>query len=174
MNGPVTGSILIGFARRLPILCGPPIVVAVVHFDFRLFQVRDERQFSIKYNSKKFIFINNDYFSSFLFNGHVVVNFHKWTEMDFLFGESETAVCCLSIDLVFVQLEIYYVDIFGYVAYREIVNIRGTVYSVVKAFNDAVNFYTKEGYRDDASLWDPFHLVDNFMYASKIFLSRCI
>ena len=40
--------------------------------------------------------------------------------------------------------------VFGSVAYHEIINIQGAVYSRVKAFDDAVNFYTKEDYYKDA------------------------
>ena len=53
-----------------------------------------------------------------------------------------------------------YVDVFGSVAYQDIINIYGAVYSRTYAFDDAVDFYTKEGYCEDTSLWDPFLVVE--------------
>ena len=67
--------------------------------------------------------------------------------MGFWFEEFETVVCCPSIDIVHVQFELafYYVDVFGSVAYDEIVNIQITVNSRAKAAEDAVNFLYRRG-----------------------------
>ena len=50
-------------------------------------------------------------------------------------------------------------DVFGSIAYHEINDIQFTVYSRVKVFNDAIDIYSKEGYCEDITLWDPFLLV---------------
>ena len=48
--------------------------------------------------------------------------------------ESETIVCCPSIDLGRIQLELtfYYEDVFGSVAYCDVVKIQGSVYSELR------------------------------------------